>query len=151
MWMLAVLMVLILIGCRTVKYVPVEKVKVEKREVHDTVHKVDTVTKERKTIVRKATAEDSARLAAIGLKLHKTEEAYLVLMKERESEKHEKEHLHVVRDTVRDSVPVPSPPVIKEVERELTWWEKARIMIGNIVIGGLVISIVVYFVKKKFT
>ena len=144
-----VLMMLMLIGCRTTKYVPVETVRVEKKEVHDTLRLTDTLEKQKNVIVRKATAEDSAKLASLGLKLSKTQDAYLVLQSELIKERKAKEHIVERKDTVHDSVPVPYP-VVEKVEKELSWWDKIRIWAGNLLIGGVVI-IGGVFIMKRYT
>lgn len=46
----------------------------------------------------------------------------------------------------RDSVPVPYP-VVKEVEKELTWWQKLRIHVGDVMLIAL-LGGVVYIVGR---
>lgn len=51
-------------------------------------------------------------------------------------------------DTVRvshtDSVPVPYPvEVIKEVERPLTWWQKTRLWLANIMLVSFALCVII--------
>ena len=47
-----------------------------------------------------------------------------------------------------DSVPAPYP-VIKEVPAELSWWQKTRLHIANILLWSLLIVGIVWIIKKK--
>lgn len=111
-----ILVLLSLTSCRSVRYVPVERVRTEYVNRTDTVTKTDSIIHEKETIIREA---DSTTLAKLGLQLKENEKAILVLQRELEKQKREvSEHK---TDTVikRDSIPVPYP-----VEKELTWYQE---------------------------
>lgn len=46
-----------------------------------------------------------------------------------------------------DSVPVPYP-VTKEVPAELTWWQKTRIYLAEIMLCAFAIGVIIYFGRK---
>lgn len=117
------------------------------REVHyehhhhtDSVLRSDSVISERQTIVKEA---DSATLSQLGIKLKEGERAIMVLMKELEKVKNQERE--VVHDTtyVNDSI-----PKIVEVERELTWVEKKKMQIGEIVTYLTALLLCVLVVKR---
>lgn len=59
-----------------------------------------------------------------------------------------------VRDTMyrsrRDSVRVPvEVPVVREVERELTLWQKLRLWLGNIMLGAVGVAAVYVIVRRR--
>lgn len=115
----------ILCGCST-QYVPVREVHTEYRNTTDTVHTVDTVVHERRTVVREANSGDSALLARYGIQLRDNERLLLFLQSELQKERTDRRE--AVRDTVfvRDSVPAPFP-----VEKQLTAWQKAKVDFGG--------------------
>lgn len=108
-----------LASCRTVKYVPVERVRTEYIHSTDTVRETDSIFCEKQTIIREA---DSATVDNLGLKLKENERAILVLKSE--LQKSLKEVYEHKRDTVneRDTIKV---PIL--VEKELTWWQETSI------------------------
>jgi hypothetical protein len=60
------------------------------------------------------------------------------------------ERLRVDSFIRHDSVQVPYPvETIKEVERELSWWQSLKMEAGGIAMGGVGI-ILIYFVVKLF-
>lgn len=109
------LAMLLLASCRTVKYVPVERVRTEYIHSTDTVRETDSIISEKQTIIREA---DSATVAELGLKLKENERAILVLKRELQKKIREASEHH--RDTIiqRDTINVPVP-----CEKELTWWQ----------------------------
>lgn len=62
-------------------------------------------------------------------------------------------HENTVHDTIReathDSIPVPYPVEV-EVEKKLSKWQQFRLQLGNIVLGGLGLLAVGWFVKRRF-
>ena len=128
---LLVLFSLLLSGCKSVQYVPVEKVKTEYKSKTDTITKIDSIFSEKETIIREA---DSSLIIKLGLKLKANERAVLILQKE--LEKKIRKESESKTDTIIkvDSVQVPYP-----VEKKLTKWEKVKMDMGGFAIGLLVV------------
>lgn len=132
----SVIVMFMLMGCVT-QYVPVPEYHYENHHSTDTVRFIDSVLKERNTIIREAGDMDSALLAELGIRLKNGERAILVLRKELErvlSQHNEKAHDTVIKV---DSVRVPYP-----VERRATKWEQFRQNIFGALIAFLVIVMV---------
>lgn len=134
---------LLLSGCKSIQYIPVEKVKTEYINKTDTFIKKDTVISKKETIIREA---DSTLVAKLGLQLKDNEKAILIL--QRELEKQISKESESKTDTVlkTDSIQVPYP-----VERNLTKWEKVKMDIGGITIGACIVIlllIMVGFISK---
>lgn len=60
----------------------------------------------------------------------------------------------IVRDTAyistHDTIPMPYPvEVIKEVERELTWWQKVRMFAGSLMLAMLGFGLITLLLKMK--
>lgn len=53
-----------------------------------------------------------------------------------------------VRETIRDSIPVPVP-VPEYVERELTWWQRTRMVIGDLSLIAILVAGTVIIIKKR--
>ena len=48
-----------------------------------------------------------------------------------------------------DTIPAPYPvEVVKEVEKDLSWWQQTRISIGGVVLWLIGIAVVVWLIKK---
>ena len=140
MYIVGTLMVLacmfLVMGCAT-QYVPVPEYHYENHHSTDTMRYIDSVLKERNTIIREAGDMDSALLAELGIRLKNGERAILVLRKELErvlSQHNEKAHDTVIKV---DSVRVPYP-----VERRATKWEHFKQNIAGALIAFLVIVMV---------
>ena len=111
-----VIMVLLsMASCRSVRYVPLERVRTEYINRTDTIRETDSIIHEKETIIREA---DSTLLAELGLKLRENERAILVLKRELEKQKREVSEHKTDTVILRDTVPVPYP-----VEKELTWYQ----------------------------
>lgn len=110
------LLLMSLTSCRSVRYVPVERVLAEYHNHTDTVKQTDSVIIEKETIIREA---DSTLLAKLGLKLKENEKAILILKMELEKQKREVSEHKTDTVIVRDSIPVPY-----KVEKELTWYQE---------------------------
>lgn len=112
---------LLLVGCRSIQYVPVETVHTEKVHDHDTVWEQDSSRIETETVIREARPEDSLMIAKLGIKLKANERLVLLLQKELQQEKNKKVESHT-KDSVREkSVQVPYP-----VEKRLTKWQQLK-------------------------
>ena len=121
-----ILLAFLLTGCRTVRYVPVEKVHTEYVTKTDTFIQKDSVH-----------IKDSTLIHSKGdtVLIEKWHVRYVDKWKER-----------VVRDTVlrADSIPVPYP-----VERELSQWEKIRLDIGGYAIVISLVLILIILLRRK--
>lgn len=140
---------LLLCGCRT-KYVPVEEVVKEYVHSTDTIELTDTVTQEKETVVRQATAADSALLARLGLQLDQSNKIILVLRKELERRSHEKSESRTDTAVRVRLVQVPYP-----VERKLSRWEQICVDYGKVMMGltlgslAAVVAVVILYVRRK--
>lgn len=136
MRLLPIVFVLLLVGCAT-KTVTVERVKTETIEKHDTIEMRDTIHHQTNTIIREV---DSSFMAEYGIKLDGLQKAWLIEKDNLLKEISRGREVSIVRDTVRDSVPVPYPVEKRvEVEKPLTWWQKTRMAMGNVMIVVLIV------------
>lgn len=142
---LIVVLVMLLAGCKT-QYVTVETVRTETVHVHDTIKQSDSVKTQINTIIREARPEDSAMIAQLGIKLRQNERLLILLQKELQERKSDRQESHV-KDSVRvDSVQVPVP-----VERKLSKWEQFCLDYGKVTTGGTVVClflIIAYLVRR---
>ena len=134
----------ILSSCTTTKYVPVTETRTEHHWHTDTVRQRDSTHTERETIIREV---DSAAMAKYGIQMQANQRAWLVLQREKENRLLELEHMTAQRDTVRDSIPVPYP-VVKMVEKPLSWWERLRLNIFNVLLGVIALVIIFFFIRR---
>ena len=132
-------------SCTTTKYVPVTETHTEHHWHTDSVKERDSTHTERETIIREV---DSAAMAKYGIQMQANQRAWLVLQREMENRLRELEHMSANRDTVRDSIPVPYP-VENLVEKELTWWQKLRISMANIMLWVMAIAGVAWIVRMR--
>lgn len=111
-----------LVGCKSTEYVPVV-VRDSLEAIHNNQERGrDSLIIERNTIIREA---DSAMLAQYGIRLQENERAYLVL--QNEIMQHIRELESMKNDSIVKTKEVPVPyPVVKEVEKELTKWQKFK-------------------------
>lgn len=109
-----------LTGCKQVKYVPVV-VHDSTEAVHNNLERGrDSLIIERNTIIREV---DSAVMAQYGIQLKDSEKAFLVLQNELMQRISQLEQIKT--DSIVKTKEVPLPyPVVKEVEKELTKWQK---------------------------
>lgn len=110
-----IMALLFMTSCRSIRYVPVERVRTEYINRTDTIRETDSIFHEKETIIREA---DSTLLAKLGLKLKENERAILVLKRELEKQKREVSEHKTDTVIMRDSIPIPYP-----VEKELTWYQ----------------------------
>lgn len=135
----------LLVGCTTTKYVPMPEVHTEHHWHTDTLREVDSVMTERETIVREL---DSAAMARYGIQLQAAQRAWLVQTRELESRLREMERQTATRDTIHDSIPKPYPmEVVKEVPAPLTWWQKTRLHLADILLWAVGIILVFTILK----
>jgi len=136
---------LIFTGCTTTKYVPIESQHTEHHWHTDSVFQHDSVYTEIQTTIMQL---DSAEMAKYGIRLQAAERAWMVKSKELERQIQQLIQLTQEKDTVHDSIPVPYPvEVVKEVPAQLTWWQRTRLHLFNM-IGIALILIVVFYIGK---
>lgn len=136
---------LLLSGCKSIEYVPVETT----HEIHhhhtDSIHEIDSVTKEIQTVIMQL---DSDAMAQYGIRLKAAERAWLVKTSELERELQRIAQLRA--DTVHeiDSIPFPVP-VTKYVERGLSFVEKSLMAIGALSLTALLVFVVLVIKDKR--
>ena len=125
---LVILVALLLVGCKTKeKVVTVEKVRTDTTYIMK--HQRDSVW-----------LHDS---------IHVTEKGDTIRIERWHTKYIEKATHDTLYQHKTDSVPVPYP-VEKLVERELSWWQQARLHLANIMLWLLGIGGVLFILKKKF-
>lgn len=137
--LLFIVAVVLVCSCTTTRYVEVPVV----HEIHhhhtDSIHKTDSVTKEKETVIMQL---DSVAMAQYGIQLKNAERAWLVRTAELEKKLSELSEIHT--DTVYqcDSIPYPVE-VTKEIPAELTWWQKTCIYAGWALLVLLAVAAVI--------
>lgn len=128
---------------------PIQKV-VAVPEVHESHHwhtdsviKHDSVFRDRKTVVREL---DSAAMARYGIQLKAAERAWLVETNELKREVERLSALTANTDRERDSIPKPYPVY---VEKQLTWYQNAKLKYGEPIIGILFFIIMLVFIYRR--
>lgn len=138
----------LLFGCKSVQYIPVETVSTERVTVHDTIKQSDSTKTQANTIIREARPEDSVMIAQLGIKLKRNERLLILLQKELQEHKSNRQESHT-KDSVRvDSVQVPVP-----VECKLTKWETFCIDYGKVMVGSTIVLLLmfIYIIVRWFT
>lgn len=119
-------------GCASKEYITVPEVHEIHHYSRDTVNRIDSITFEHTTIVREA---DSATLAAYGIQIEAMQHAWLIESTRMQREINRLTQTKTEAVTIRDSLAVPVPvPVVREVPAALTWWQRIRLQLANIVI-----------------
>ena len=125
---LVILVALLFVGCKTKeKVVTVEKVR------NDTTY----ITKHQRDSVW---LHDS---------IHVTEKGDTIRIEKWHTKYVEKATHDTLYQATHDTIPQPYP-VEKLVERELSWWQQARLHLANIMLWLLGIGGVLFILKKKF-
>lgn len=151
-------------GCKSVKYVPKETVRIEYREA-DTTAIYNRILKFFESRNQRESKSDSlvdrtketVVLNVMGdtVKLTRTHYVYVSSKHEKELEQKVSEQDSIIKDlrTQLSSVKVDSIQVPYPVERKLTKWEKAKMDFGGIAFGvviAFVIGAVLVWLAKKF-
>ena len=134
LWTALIVIALMLEGCRTTEYVPVETVHTEYINNIDTIEKVDSFWRDRTTVVREV---DSTAMVQYGIQMKEKERAWLVLQTKLERElKKEREHK---TDTIiqRDTI-----PIIQVVEKPPNRWQKLRQRVESTVLLLMLLGVV---------
>jgi hypothetical protein len=131
-------------GCKPLyKVVTVPEVHEQHHWHTDSVIKHDSVFRDRKTVIREL---DSAKMAQYGIQLNQAERAWLVETNELRREVERLSAMSANRDTVRDSIPKPYPVY---VEKQLTWYQNAKLKFSEIVIGIFFFIIMLVFIYRR--
>ena len=129
-------------SCKSVQYVPVETIRTEIKQIHDTIKIQDSVKNSQQMIIREADTAEIERLnTEYGFKLDKAQKTILVLRRELEQQSHSRTE---VKDSIvyKDKeVQVPYP-----VEKKLSKWEQLKIDLGGWIVGFIILSIIVFCV-----
>ena len=134
------IVILLMMGCKSVEYVPV----VENHDVHhwhsDSVHQRDSVIRETQTTIMQL---DSTAMAQYGIHLKSAERAWLVKTAELERQIERLMAMTSVKDSIHDSIPYPVPvEVVKEVKKPMNGFERAMFITGIVAIMLLLLFIV---------
>lgn len=150
-------------GCGRTSYVPVETVRTEYREA-DTAGVYERLRDLFESMCRREVSSDSVVdrtketvvLKENGDTARHDRERTVYVSSRRESEL---EHMLSQRDSVIDAlrlrlaaVKVDSVPVPYAVERELSRWERAKMDLGGVAIGAIVVAVcmaVVWLVRRR--
>ena len=161
-WLDVMWLLLMLTGCTTTRYVPVERVRTEWREA-DTTAIYDRLRSFFESLYSRETSSDSV--------VERNKET-VVLKEDGDTARHDKERIVYVssrrekelvhklsqRDSIidalrlqlasvkSDSIPVPYP-----VERPLTRWEQTKMDFGGVALGALAIEVcaAVWWLARK--
>lgn len=121
--MLFILLMLMLIGCTTIKYVPVESVHTD--SIYISKVQVDSVYLHDSTIIRQ-----------VGDTIYHTEIKYKYKFK-------------LLCDTFTD-IQVDTITQVVEVDRPLSKWEQTKMELGGVAIGGVIFAIIALIVFILF-
>lgn len=121
--MLFILLMLMLIGCTTIKYVPVESVHTD--SIYISKIQVDSVYLHDSTIIRQ-----------VGDTIYHTEIKYKYKFK-------------LLCDTFTD-IQVDTITQVVEVDRPLSKWEQTKMELGGVAIGGVIFAIIALIVFILF-
>lgn len=156
---IACLLISLLGGCKTIKYVPIETIKTERVEVHDTVHVDDTV----KVIETDSTATtistllqkvDSAYLAHLGI-VNAPPEAWLLQTTTDTHTAHATDTQATHSETAThatDSVRIEYRDRPYPVEKPLTRWQQFCLDYGKVTTGAtiaLILLLAVWLFRRK--
>lgn len=118
-----ILLMLMLIGCSTIKYVPVESVHTD--SIYISKVQVDSVYLHDSTIIRQ-----------VGDTIYHTEIKYKYKFK-------------LLCDTFTD-IQVDTITQVVEVDRPLSKWEQTKMALGGVAIGGVIFAIIALIVFILF-
>ena len=132
---------LVCISCKT-KYIPVTQTQVHYQSLHDTIITHDTVTNTSTTIIREV---DSAYMAAYGVSIKGSQQAWLVSNAQQQG--HTSISKITIRDTIRDTIPVPYY-INSTSDAGMPLWQEILAIIGGISIVILPIYFLFASAKK---
>ena len=120
-------------SCTTTKYVPVPEVHEHWHHSTDTIRQTDSIIDRQTTTIREV---DSATMAQYGIQLKDMQRAWLIETNRLQRELSELRQSHADTIHERDSIPYPVE-VEKEVPAQLSWWQRLRLWLGNVVLVAL--------------
>lgn len=138
-----ILLVILLVGCKTQEPIVVHDVRTEYKVRTDTLHIRDSIIHNTTTVVREV---DSAAMAEWGVRLDGMQRAWLVLQQQQQQGSHVQHASRVDTVIVRDSIPTPYP-VTKYVEKKLSKWQQLMMGLGYALLA-IIISVVLFIVFK---
>jgi hypothetical protein len=141
---IALLLGLLLMGCTTTKYVTVPEVHEHWHHSTDTIVKTDSVIDHQTTIIREV---DSVTMAQYGIRMSALQMAWLIQTDRLQRELSRMQESRTDTVTVHDSIPYPVE-VVKEVPRELSWWQQALMHTGGIAILLLIVFAAVKVIQR---
>lgn len=138
---------IMMVGCKHIEYVMVPEVHEYHHNHTDSIHQTDSIIREKQTTIMQL---DSTAMAQYGIQLKAAERAWLVKTAELERQLQRIAEMHNDTVEVRDSIPYPVE-VVRKVPTELTWWQKTRLHLGELMLGvvGVLITIGIIRIKKK--
>lgn len=134
-----IILLTFLTSCKSIQYVPVEKVRTEYKHTTDTIKQTDSIFSEKETIIREA---DSALVAKLGLQLKANERAILVLKRELERQVNKQSEQHTDTVIKTDTIQVPYP-----VEKKLTKWQQFKMDAGNVGLGLCILILIALLMR----
>ena len=120
-------------SCTTTKYVPVPEVHEHWHHSTDTIRQTDSIIDRQTTTIREV---DSATMAQYGIRMKDMQRAWLIETNRLQRELSELRQSHADTIHERDSIPYPVE-VEKEVPAQLSWWQRLRLWLGNVVLVAL--------------
>ena len=140
LWIAIIVIAIMLEGCRSERVVTVPDYHEVVVHQHDTLIQRDTFEREQKTIVREV---DSATMAKYGIQLETAQRAWLIQTEALRREVCELRQHQTDTVVQHDSIPYPvEVPVIKEVEKPPSRWQKLSMRVGNAVLLLLLLAVV---------
>lgn len=110
-WLAVLLLIALLTNCTSTKYVEVEKVRVDTTYI--TKWQKDSVWLHDSTFIK--------------------EKGDTVMIERWHTKWRDRLRVDTIYQATHDTIPQPYPvEVVKEVEKELSWWQRLRLWIGNI-------------------
>lgn len=138
------LILLMLSGCRSIQYVPVVEHHTETITEHDSIIQHDSIIDIQQTIIREV---DSTTMAQYGIELKNMEKAWLIQTDRLQKQVNELLQSKIDSVVIHDSIPTPYP-VIQEVSKPLSWWQRTRMTLGEVFMGVLVLGLVLLLIKR---
>ena len=139
------LILLLLSGCRSVQYVPVVEHHTETITERDSIIQHDSIIDIQQTIIREV---DSVTMAQYGIELKNMQKAWLIQTDRLQKQVNELLQSKIDSVVIHDSIPTPYP-VIQEVAKPLSWWQKLQITLGDVFMIGLLIGGALLLIKLK--
>ena len=136
-----------LMGCTTTEYVTVPEVHEHWHHSTDTIRQTDSIIDHQTTTIREV---DSATMAQYGIQMKDMQRAWLIETNRLQRELSELRQSHTDTIHERDSIPYQVEVVkVKEVEKPLSWWQTALMVIGTIATFVFLLGFINSIKKQK--